>query len=40
MTLELKFLLCLNEKYFDFKKALFIYYGFLIAMDTSLWDYE
>ena len=34
MSLGLKFLLCLNEKYFDFKKKPFRYYGFSIAIET------
>ena len=38
MTLESKFLLCLNEKKNYFKNKPFNY-GFSLATDTLLWDY-
>ena len=38
MSLGLKFLLCLNEKYFDLKKKPFRYYGFSIAIETFFCD--
>ena len=36
MTLGLKFLLCLNINFFGFKKALFRYYGFSVAINVFL----
>ena len=36
MTLELKFLLCVNGKFFNFKKYLFRYYGFSVAVNVFL----
>ena len=34
----LKFLLCLNRKFFDFKKIQFRYYGFSLAINVFFWD--
>ena len=36
MALGLTFLLCLNGKFFDFKKTPSKYYGFSIAIDAFL----
>ena len=37
MTLGLKFLLCLNGKFFDFKKTSFRYYGLSVEINVFLW---
>ena len=36
MTSGLKFLLCVNGKFFDFKKASFKCYGFSVAINVFL----
>ena len=38
MTLGLKFLLCLNGKFFDFKNTPSRYYEFLVGIKAFLWD--
>ena len=40
MTLGLKFLLCLNGKFSDFKRTSFIYYEFSIAINVFLQDFK
>ena len=39
MTVGLKFLLWLNEKFFNFKKSPFRYNGFSVSLDGFLWEY-
>ena len=41
MNLGLKFLLCLNGKFFNFQKTPFRYYGgFMVAINAFLWNCE
>ena len=38
MTSGFKYFLCLNGKFFDFKKRSLRYHGFLVAINVLLWD--